>query len=57
MRKIFTLITIFTMCAALQLEAQTRTVTGVVLDGGNNQPIPGASVIAKEDPTTGKATD
>ena len=38
MRKIFTLITIFTMCAALQLEAQTRTVTGVVLDGGNNQP-------------------
>ncbi|MBL0280279.1 MAG: TonB-dependent receptor [Bacteroidetes bacterium] len=57
MRKIFTLITIFTICASLQLEAQTRTVTGVVLDGGNNQPIPGASVIAKEDPTTGKATD
>lgn len=57
MRKVFTLITFLTITAAMQLSAQNRTITGVVLDGSISEPIPGASIIAKEDPTVGAVSD
>jgi outer membrane receptor for ferrienterochelin and colicins len=57
MRKIFTLLSIIAITVTTSLSAQNRTVTGIVTDETSNEPIPGATVIGKEDPSVGMPTD
>ncbi|MDL2247170.1 TonB-dependent receptor [Bacteroides sp. OttesenSCG-928-J23] len=54
--KICTLIALFIAFSSLSLRAQTRTVTGTILDD-LNEPVIGASVVVKNDPKVGSITN
>ena len=54
-----TLSLIFTLSCFLHLSAsaQVKSISGTVTDGTNNEPIPGVSIAAKENPGLGTITD
>ena len=50
------LLTLFLCISAFSLSAQTITVRGIVTDDGH-EPVIGATVVVKEDPSKGTITD
>lgn len=57
MRNLFTFLFTILFLSTFQISAQNRIISGQVKDIGSGETIPGASVLVKDDATTGSSTD